>query len=865
MKRFNNLQLQSAVPVISGTRRILRQRPDSEHELIVNRLALSGSAFSYLAGKAWCGSPEAASILQHHSLVFLAYALFSALIFLDLLLRPDVSPVRRIVGLCSDIGFLSYGLHVGDETLSALFPIYLWIIFGNGFRFGITYLFTAAGTSIAAFGLVAATTQFWATHISLTLGLGAGLCFLPLYVSTLIRKLSEAKQQAETANKAKGLFLASVSHELRTPLNAIIGFSDLLSSTSLTSDQLDLSEGIAVAGRRLLALISSILEFSRADATTAMPKSTQVDLVVFLCKLTKMLSLEAGRKGLRLSFYISSRTPRFVRTDCSRLEEVLMNLLSNAIRFTDRGFVVVSVDATNVHNGTANIRVEVTDTGIGIAPEAQERIFESFTQADETIIDRYGGTGLGLSIVRRLVESQRGQVGVESSPGNGSTFWFELPLTVANPSDCCGPSKTTIWVCGGFEAFEMLKKGGASDIKYISSASELPLLDHLAKDECRSVIIVDRVLEENELNELFCHADGGISKRLAVVLIEPESNGLLPARVKSHIVTSIRRPIHLSELLAAIDLASASITTAQVHAPAAKVVKSCRPLSVLVAEDNRTNQKVIERVLTRAGHVCTIVEDGVSALEILGDRKFDVVLLDINMPGMNGIEVAKLYGFSTLGRRKAPVIALTADATEQMKQKCNEAGICACVTKPVQPNYLIEVISEQVHRTAGAAPGLSRALPERPELTAAECVVPVPILDRSTLAALRSLGGPEFVTELAQQFVSEASELLRALEKAFASRDFASCKDRVHSLRSAAANVGATVMHNQLLKWRCMTDDEIIACGEAAIRTARAELKKVCDQLSSELKLELSEPGEENVIWLPGGQLTRPSGPPVLF
>src|SRR5581483_10013672 len=404
----------------------LRNRPDSEHELTVNRLALSGTAFTYLIVAAMLGRADAAQMLHEQWLYFALYEIVSISLFIHLLWQPGISVGRRLIGMVSDLGLFSYGMYVGGEAFAPLYPIYLWTIFGNGFRFGVPYLFAATATSVVGFGVAIASAPFWHDHRGLAAGLMAGLILLPLYVSTLIRKLSQAKRQAEEANRAKSAFLAGISHEFRTPLNAIIGLSDLLSKSKLDSEQEEMSETIGKSGRQLLALINSILDFSRAESGHITIKAGDFDLVSMLSEIRSMLALEAQRKNVALTFYCTARTPQLLVGDKNHLEEILTNLAGNAVKFTERVFVTIAVDAVAHDADRTRLRFEVTDTGIGISPDAQNRIFDRFTQADETIIDRFGGTGLGLEIAKQLVELQGGAIGVESAPGKGSTFWFEI-------------------------------------------------------------------------------------------------------------------------------------------------------------------------------------------------------------------------------------------------------------------------------------------------------------------------------------------------------------------------------------------------------------------------------------------------------
>ena len=420
----------------------LRNRPDSEHELTVNRLALSGTAFAYLIIAAMFGRADAAEMLREQWVYFALYEIVSISLFVHLLYHPGISVGRRLIGMVSDLGLFSYGMYVGGEAFAPLYPIYLWTIFGNGFRFGVPYLFAATATSVVGFGIAIVSAPFWHEHRGLAAGLMAGLILLPLYVSTLIRKLSQAKRQAEEANRAKSAFLASISHEFRTPLNAIIGLSDLLGKTKLDSEQEEMSETIGKSGHQLLALINSILDFSRAESGRITVKAADFDLVSMLSEIRSMLALEAQRKNVAITFHCTARTPQLLVGDKNHLEEVLTNLAGNAVKFTERGYVNIAVDAVAWGADSVRLRFEVTDTGIGISPDAQRRIFDRFTQADETIIDRFGGTGLGLAIAKQLVELQGGTIGVESAPEKGSTFWLEIDFKIQAQDQTAAPYGT---------------------------------------------------------------------------------------------------------------------------------------------------------------------------------------------------------------------------------------------------------------------------------------------------------------------------------------------------------------------------------------------------------------------------------------
>ena len=538
------LHIRSRLSWIAGR---LRNRPDSEHELTVNRLALSGTAFMYLIVAAMLGRADAAQMLREQWVYFALYEIVSISLFVHLLWQPGISVRRRLIGMVSDLGLFSYGMYVGGEAFAQLYPIYLWTIFGNGFRFGVQYLFAATATSVVGFGIAIVSAPFWHEHRGLSAGLMAGLILLPLYVSTLIRKLSQAKRQAEEANRAKSAFLASISHEFRTPLNAIIGLSDLLGKTKLNTEQEEMSETIGKSGHQLLALINSILDFSRAESGRITIKAADFDLVSMLSEIRSMLALEAQRKNVGLSFHCTARTPQLLVGDKNHLEEVLTNLAGNAVKFTERGYVNIAVDAVAWGADSVQLRFEVTDTGIGISADAQSHIFDRFTQADETIIDRFGGTGLGLAIAKQLVELQGGTIGVESTPDKGSTFWFEIDFkTQPQDQTQLHMPPTPIVLVGADQDFHKVVSRCVPIAKAVANMDEAAAaLASLRADGVRRPIAIVHQASANAGEDAFRRIAGdNLGCAPALILVTDERADGLPEPVtRSRFVTRLVEPV----------------------------------------------------------------------------------------------------------------------------------------------------------------------------------------------------------------------------------------------------------------------------------------------------------------------------------
>ncbi|WP_434782399.1 ATP-binding protein [Ferrovum myxofaciens] len=355
------------------------------------------------------------------------FLLLALILIGSILYSRKPSVIRRLAGAWVDQGGTTLFMALTGEVGVVLVGVYLWVIFGNGFRFGNKYLFHAQLLSVAGFIVTTQVSPYWKNHSPIIYGVLVMLFTLPIYVSALIRRMNEARQKAEEASAAKTRFVANMSHEIRTPLNGIIGISTLLKTTPLNNEQQDLLGMLDSSSRLLLSLLNNVLDFAKIEDGKMTIENTDFSVNSILEETANIFSSQAEVKGVRLDTCIAAEVGR-LHGDSLRLQQVLANLVGNAVKFTERGSVTLSFSVLGEDEHSSNVRFEVADTGVGIPASAQGKIFESFTQADLSTSRRFGGSGLGLTLTKHLVEAMGGRLSFESTEGLGSRFWFDLTL-----------------------------------------------------------------------------------------------------------------------------------------------------------------------------------------------------------------------------------------------------------------------------------------------------------------------------------------------------------------------------------------------------------------------------------------------------
>lgn len=784
-------------------KKLARLKPSltPEQEILANRLVMGGASAvlaQYIVG---------AGLISTAFYVYLS----ANIVLLLLQLRDRLSLDQRVlIGIALDFSMVFCVMKLDPVNMAMFYPLMLWVIMGNGFRFGLKYLLVASLCAMAAFSGVFFTTDYWAENSVLGYGLLTALIVIPAYCSTLIRKLSRAKEAAEVANEAKSYFLASVSHELRTPLNAIIAYGNHLKETRLVPSQKQMVEASVLAGEHLLHLFEQLIQVSRTKDAAIMSKDTDFSPARLLSDVRDIMEVRASEKGLYLRMQAEVMSDEIVRGPAETIRNILMNLISNAIKFTESGGVSVTLRINESLSGNS-IDFEVADTGIGIAQEAQTQIFEAFQQADNTVSSRFGGTGLGLAICKQLIESISGTIEVTSKVGQGSCFHVSAPMRAAEETrhEELGEEKDTpksrVVAFGNFTHsiladadisgdYDMLQIKCDTAQELLAALNETKLADY-------DVALVDQrlvshtrpddpvwdIFAANKIAPVLVRHDDAIdiediALRAAFASVVPASADFAELRSAIRIGCSFSRGIDDG------DDSDQNLQDAAVTAT---------PQSILVADDNRTNRNILNTILEAAGHHVTMVSDGDEVIDALEGGGFDIVLLDVNMPRMNGIDACRMWRQIEGGRQRVPIIGVTADATEQTHQECLNAGMDARITKPINAKDLIAIIDERcpghealLQHTAMAKDPLSKVV-SMINQGDGPVVETCPSIDGEQISYLLSIGDTDFLNSMVQCYFEDAAENLPQFLSAVDAGDIEQFRYCAHAFKSSAKNVGA--------------------------------------------------------------------------
>jgi len=793
--------------VLRALHRRLSARGDTEHEQALVRIAIVGLLLAYaLVGP--LPAPPAPWWVPTVPQVGYAIGTLSLLHFAWIVADPAVRPVRRALWSGLDHIAIVLAMAVGGEPMALLYPLLLWVTLGHGFRYGPAHLVGSALVSVVLFLPLVTLHPYWQLKGALGIGLVLGLVLIPAYCLRLLQHLHEARRRAEASSEAKSRFLATMSHELRTPLHAVLGMAELLRGGALTPQQREMVRTIHTSGHGLLNMIEDLLDIARIEAGAERIDVESFDIHRLLHEVRDMLAHRAAAKGLALQLRIDPTLVGELDGPRRAVHQILINLVTNAVKFTDTGDIRVEA---GLRHGPEDARLElaVVDSGCGIPAAAQTHIFERFTQVDDPKGRRHGGSGLGLAIVKRLVDGAGGTLRLDSAVGEGTRFDIALPVRVR--ADPAPPATSLVVVHGDPDPAQ--REILAAAVPHWRAAAAA------ADDAAASTV------------DLWCRdAASAPSRRHGRALLVwgdgadvPEAFAMLPAAADA---ATLRRVIRAALVPAA---PWADGEPVRVHAGA-------QSLDVLVADDHDINRQVIERLLTQAGHRTELVADGAAALAAVERSHFDAVVLDLNMPELGGIDVARRL--TATGDDRPRLIALTADATPPTREACRQAGFDAYLTKPVDGAGLLATLA------GAAAP--ERAPAPKPEPVVAPGAA-AEVLDLDRLRMLHQLGDADFVRELVESFITDGERLVVELGEAADRGDVASFRDAAHALRSAATHLGATALFERCLAVKSIEADAL----QAEAQTLRRDLADAFAATAAALRAAAAGDGSPSAISSP--------------
>jgi len=795
---------------------------------------------------------------------FVAYTL---IVFAWVYRAREGSDAVRFLTLAGDMGTATILLGLTGEKSAIVLFVYTWVAVGHGFRYGLRYLYIAWIVSLVAFVLVyalsAAVDGFWHQHPLVWLGafisVGAPTFYVARFLKqklVAVRAAEEARTQmeraqadaererveraraeaeraraeAEAASEAKSEFLATMSHEMRTPLNGVVGAAEMLAAKDLPHREHQLVNWLLASSRQLRSLIDNLLDLRKIEAGKMIIERAPLDLHVLMNRLAALFEPEATRAHLRFTKSVSVNVPYLLLGDDVRIQQVLINLTANALKFTRQGFVRVSVSALERTDHEVILRFEVRDTGIGIPPEDAGRVFDRFTQAHPGIHRQYGGSGLGTTICKHLVELMDGAIGFDSQPENGTTFWFTVRL-LRQPAEAYEDGGAMsirgarlFFVSGRLRAEEWLEKTAQErQLQYASFTSIEDVITAARRDENRKLHMLAVDGEDDGI--YWRDIPSAVQRRgaqLPCVLIHPAVNEADAFDAGYTCLLQSREPRLLSRAIRSVVADTSFLRPAAVSL--GQQTRGQPGLHVLVAEDNQISQQIIAMMLQAGGHGVTLVNDGESVLENYRNISFDVIILDMHMPGRTGLEVAKAIRFlEAKGQnRRVPIIMLTAAASTDLREDSLDAGVDLFLSKPVDPRALLHGVN-QVFSEAGHTGALSASNPKAQE----EYIDRVLLQDMAALA-----GDSRFIQTLTLKFCANARQLVEGIEAAVIGKDHERFWELTHALKGAAMMAGAIRLRDSATRVENIAGSDFDSIGTEMIEDLKETLEATRRELS---------------------------------